>query len=356
MSASAGGGRRLALVESPAQLLNVLELDAREPQPEPTKIAVLAPSGEPSRTQLRAMTSLARQQGHEVTWYEPRLGGASVARSVRAMAADLRGVERLVVGDPFSGVIGVIISVSRPTEVTIVDDGTATLEFARQWAAGEPLTRWHERDGKARPVGPQVGSQLGSLVRGQVADALRRRLAPEACSLRLFTVMPVDLPGVAIVANSYDWVRARHHPPVIKTGADLVGTSLVESGVLDEEAYLDTVADLIRTHRVDRYFAHRKENDRKLARIHQLGIQVMQPLLPLELVARRGPIGRRVLSFPSTVVHTLPVVLAGSASEVVVCTLSHGWYGPSAPPRADSFLSSVTTEARRRHGLAAVAC
>ena len=94
--------------------------------------------------------------------------------------------------------------------------------------------------------------------------------------------MPVELAGVEIVPNSYDWVRARHEPPVIKTGADLVGTSLVESGVLDEAAYLDTVADLVRTHRVDRYFAHRKESDRKLARIAASGIQVMQPLLPLD--------------------------------------------------------------------------
>jgi hypothetical protein len=345
---------RLALVESPAQLLNVIELDRVEPQSEPTRIAVLAPVSEPTRTQLRAMTSLARQQGHPVSWYDPRLGGASVARSVRAMAADLRGVDRLVVGDPFSGVIGVIISISRPREVTIVDDGTATLEFARQWAAGEPLTRWHDK--LAGPGTKPTGSPLGSLVRGQVADQLRRRLAPQSCRLRLFTVMPVDLPGVEVVPNSYGWVRQRHEPPVIKTGADLVGTSLVESGVLDEEAYLDTVAELARTHRVDRYFAHRKENDRKLARIHQLGLQVMQPLLPLELIARRGPIGRRILSFPSTVVYSLPVVLAGSASEVVVCTLSQGWYGPSAPPRADAFLSSVTNQARRQHGLAAVAC
>lgn len=348
---------RLALVESPAQLLNVLELDACEPQPEPTKIAVLAPAGDATRTQLRAMTSLARQHGHEVSWYDPRLGGASVARSVRAMAAELRGVDRLVVGDPYSGVIGVIISISRPTEVTIVDDGTATLEFARQWSSGEPLTRWHHKDASNRPaLASQVGSQLGGLVRGQVADTLRRRLSPESCVLRLFSAMPVDLPGVEVVPNSYRWVRQRYPAPMIKTTSDLVGTSLVESGVLDEEAYLDAVADLVSSRGVDRYFAHRKEDDRKLARIAALGIQVMQPLLPLELIARRGPIGRRVLSFPSTVVHTLPVVLAGSATEVVVCTVSEGSYAPQPPPRASAFLSSVTTKARRQHGLAALAC
>ena len=174
-----GDGRRLALVESPAQLLNVLELEVREPQPEPAKIVVLAPAGEPTRTQLRAMTSLARQQGHEVAWYEPRLGGASVARSVRAMAADLRGVDRLVVGDLFSGVIGVIISVCRPTEVTIVDDGTATLEFARQWAAGEPLTRWHRRNRSARPpVGSSSAVWFGARSRTPCAADSPRRPAP----------------------------------------------------------------------------------------------------------------------------------------------------------------------------------
>lgn len=344
--------RRLALVESPAQLLNVLELDHADPQDQPTKIAVLAPAGEPTRTQLRAMTSLARQDDHEVSWYEPRLGGASVARSVRAMAAELKEVDRLVIGDPFSGVIQVIISIAHPTEVTIIDDGTATLEFARQWAAGEQLTRWHQW---RKP--PSSRNQLGGLVRGQMAGSARRRLSQQfGCSLRLFTSMPVSLPSVAVLPNTYDWVRARHEPPVIKTGADLVGTSLVESGVLDQEAYLDAVAELAHDHRVDRYFAHRKEDDAKLRRIASLGLQVVQPILPLELVARRGPIGRQVLSFPSTVVHTLPVVLAGSASEVVVCTLSHGWYGPQAPPRADDFLSDVTTSARAHHGLAAVAC
>ena len=65
------GTRRLALVESPAQLLNVLELDHADPQDQPTKIAVLAPAGEPTRTQLRAMTSLARQDDHE----HGRVGG-----------------------------------------------------------------------------------------------------------------------------------------------------------------------------------------------------------------------------------------------------------------------------------------
>ena len=203
---------------------------------------MLAPAGEPTRTQLRAMTSLARQQGHEVTWYEPRLGGASVARSVRALAADLRGVDRLVVGDPFSGVIRVIITVSRPTEVTIVDDGTATLEFARQWAAGEQLTRWHHQ---TSPHDRRSARSSAAWPAARSRAPLRRRLAPEACTLRLFTACRWTCPASRSCRTPTSWVRARHEPPVIKTGADLVGTSLVESGVLDEDAYLDRSSSLI---------------------------------------------------------------------------------------------------------------
>jgi len=134
----------LALVESPAQLLNVIELARHEDDLAGLKIAVLAPGAGLTRNQLRSMITLARDAGHPVSWHEPRQGGMAVARSVRALADELSGVHRLVIGDPYSGVIHVIISVTRLTEVTIVDDGTATLEFARQWAAGEQLSRWHQ--------------------------------------------------------------------------------------------------------------------------------------------------------------------------------------------------------------------
>ena len=340
----------LALVESPAQLLNVIELARRDPDLADIRIAVLAPAEGPTRTQLRSMTAVAREAGHPVGWHEPRLGGAPVARSVRALAAELAGIGRLVVGDPYSGVIQVIISITRPVEVTIVDDGTATLEFARQWIAGEHLSRWH------RVATPSQRRQIGALARERIAGNVRRRLSPElGCRLRIFTCMPIDLPRVEVITNDFGWVRASFGPPQLKSAADLVGTSLVESGVVQREAYLAAVADLIPRYGCDRYFAHRKESEDKLAAIEGLGVEVVRPTLPLEIVARRGPIGRRMLSFPSTVVHTLPVVLSDTPVDVVVCEIADSWYAAEATQRADDFLGSVTTTARDRHGLAAAA-
>jgi hypothetical protein len=340
----------LALVESPTQLLNVIELARHEVDLAGLKIAVLAPGAGLTRNQLRSMITMARDAGHPVSWHEPRQGGMAVARSVRALADELSGVHRLVIGDPYSGVIQVIISVTRLTEVTIVDDGTATLEFARQWAAGEQLSRWHQ------VATPSQRRQIATLARGQIAGSVRRRLSAESgCQLRLFTCMPVDVPRVRIIRNDFSWVRARHPAPQLKPNADLVGTSLVENGVVKADAYLDGVETLITRYEADRYFAHRKEADWKLDLIRRIGVDVVRPTLPLEIVARRGPIGRTIISFPSTVVHTLPTVLAESDVQIEVCEIANEWYQPKARLRADDFLGQVSTSARRSYGLAAVA-
>ncbi len=342
----------LALVESPAQLLNVVEWAAQAGEAaDDLTVTVLAPVNVHSRRQLRAMSALARAEGRRVTWHEPRLGGAATARTVRSLAAELSGVQRLVVGDPFSGVMQVVMSISRAPEVVIVDDGTATLEFARQWVAGEHLTRWHS------VATPDRRRQISTFARGQVSGSVRRRIGPgSACRLSLFSSLDVSLPRVPVVKNSFGWVRSRFPAPEIKLGSDLIGTSLVETGVVDGAHYLDGVASLVEQYAVDRYFAHRKEDAAKLTRIERLGVCVVRPELPLEIAARLGVLARRLISFPSTVVHTLPLVLADTPAELLVCDIDDSWYTASASARSEHFLGAVSSSARHRFGLSAVAC
>ena len=342
----------VALVESPAQLLNVVEWAAQAgDDASDLRVVVLAPVNEVSRRQLRAMSVLARTEGLVVQWHEPRLGGAATARTVRSLAAELAGVRRLVIGDPFSGVLQVVLSISRAPEVVIVDDGTATVEFARQWVAGEHLTRWHH------VATPGHRRQISSFARDQISHSVRRRIGPgSGCRLSLFTSLDVELPRVPVVRNRFAWVRSRFPAPQVKLGADLIGTSLVETGVVDGDAYLDGVASLVGQYAVDRYFAHRKEAEPKLARIARLGVRIVRPDLPLEIAARQGVLARRLISFPSTVVHTLPLVLADTAAELLVCDISDSWYTASAPARSEGFLGDVSSSARHRFGLAAVAC
>lgn len=72
MSPRAGnaGPRTLAFVESPVQLLNVLEwAHTRAPGAELT-LVVLSPVDPMTRGQLRRMAELARKEGHEIRWEE----------------------------------------------------------------------------------------------------------------------------------------------------------------------------------------------------------------------------------------------------------------------------------------------
>ncbi|MFE2009229.1 hypothetical protein [Streptomyces sp. NPDC059491] len=353
---------QLAFVESPVQLLNVLEwahtqstaagapaapgdpgaapartgAGAGLPSPAPPlTVVVLSPTDPMSRGQLRRMAQLARDEGLAVRWQEARGGRGALVRTLRELAGPLRAAERVIIGDPFSRYVQLLLSLFSPRHLTVVDDGTATMEFAAQLGRGERLVRWHRKGN----LGPR------ELLLAPVTSLARRRLAPaRGRRVELFTSLPVEAPGdLDVTENSFAWTRSRFGPPRLTGGADLVGTSLVETGVVDAEHYARVVGELARDHGATRYFAHRRESAEKLHRIAvDTGLQVVRPDLPLELIARRGPIGRTVVSFPSTVVHTLPLALAGTGVKVAVCEIAPEWLRESASPRAQGFLSVVT--------------
>lgn len=297
-------------------------------------VVVLSPTDPMSRGQLRRMAQIARDEGVTVKWQDARQGKGAVVRTLRELAGPLRAAERVIVGDPFSRYVQLLLGLYGPRHVTVVDDGTATMEFAAQLARGERLVRWHRRGSR----GPR------ELVLAPVTRMARRKLAPgRRRTVEIFTSLPVEPPpGTTVTVNDFAWTKAAFGPPRITRGADLVGTSLVETGVIDVDEYLRAVAVLARTHGATRYFAHRREATDKLHRIAvETGLEVVRPDLPLELIARRGPIGRIVVSFPSTVVHTLPLALQGTGVKVAVCEIAPEWIKENASPRAQGFLAGV---------------
>ncbi|MFH0516803.1 hypothetical protein ACHBTE_06450 [Streptomyces sp. M41] len=353
MSPRAGntGPRTLAFVESPVQLLNVLEwAHAREHAVGAgLTLVVLSPVDPMTRGQLRRMAELARDDGHEVRWEEARGGAAAPFHTIGGLACLLRRADRVVLGDPFSRYVQLLLTITKARDLVVVDDGTATMEFVAQLARGERLVRWHRKGGRPGPR---------DLVFAPVSAAARRRLTPSGHRrVEIFSSMPMDETpeGVTVTANTFAWTRDRFGPPRITKGADLVGTSLVETGVVDDDRYLDAVRSLAKAHGATRYFAHRRESADKLHRLAaRTGLEIVRPDLPLELIARRGPIGRTILSFPSTVVHTLPLALTGTDVRVAVCDIDPAWLTENASPRAQGFLSGVTGTARDVTRLSAV--
>ncbi|MEV6028731.1 hypothetical protein [Streptomyces sp. NPDC052036] len=311
------------------------------PEREGLVLVVLAPTDPMTRGQLRRMAELARDEGHEVRWEEARGGATAPFRTIGGLTPLLRRARRVVMGDPFSRYVQLLLTITRARELVVVDDGTATMEFVAQLARGERLVRWHRKGG--RP-----GAR--DLLFAPVSAVARRRLTPRARrAVEVFSSMPIDETpaGVTVTANDFSWTRSRFGPPRLTKGADLVGTSLVETGVVDGERYMEAVRGLAAAHGARRYFAHRRESPEKLHRLAvEVGLEVVRPDLPLELIARRGPIGRTILSFPSTVVHTLPLALVGTEVRVAVCDIDPAWLTDGASPRAQGFLSGVTGTAR----------
>ncbi|MGW1839858.1 hypothetical protein [Streptomyces sp. NPDC002067] len=315
----------------------------RAPGSVPLTVVVLSPHDPMTRGQLRRMAELAREEGHTVRWEDARDGATAPVRTIGGLAPLLRRAERIVIGDPFSRYVQLLLTLARARDLVVVDDGTATMEFIAQLARGERLVRWH-RHGSGR------GAR--DLIFAPFARAARRRLTPAPDgghrTVGVFSSMPVEAPpGVRVATNAFAWTRRRFGPPRLTRAADIVGTSLVETGVVDTDRYLEAVARLARTHGATRYFAHRREHTDKLHRLAtETGLEVVRPDLPLELIARRGPIGRLIVSFPSTVVHTLPLALVGTGVRVAVCDVDPAWLTSRASPRAQGFLDDVTGTAR----------
>ena len=247
----------LGLVESPAQFLHLIEWCYAEGAAERTTAVVLAPRQPQAVAQLREMAGFAAEEGMAVEWREPRTSVAAFAGAVRRLRPAVRAARRLVIGDPFSGLIQTLLPAVRAQQLIVVDDGTATMEFAAQYAAGGALRRWDSRP------------SLLDLPRSVLGQQARRVLAGDR--LRLFTVMPVvGVPASRLQANRYAWLHGRFAPPRIAGGVDVIGSSLVESGVADREAYLNRVVAIAAASGAPgRYFAHRREDPDKLTELGQ---------------------------------------------------------------------------------------
>jgi hypothetical protein len=324
----------LALIESPAQLLHLLEWCHAEQAADRTRLAVLLPNDPGTVTQLRSMADFAEEEGIEVEWYEPRATPLAGLRTVAALRGRVAGARRLVIGDPFSGLIQAMLPFARPQEVVVVDDGTATMEFSTRLAHRESLHRWN--------APPAVGLLRGPLARHAQSFFGDGRL-------RLFTVMPVTgLPGSRIRHHRYDWTRRRFGPPRPLRGLDVIGSSLVENGLVETESYLDAVTRLAADPGAGgRYFAHRREDGEKLRRLAQRsGLRVVRPKVPLEIELRRGPVASRLASFPSSVGYTLPLVLAGVGPRIAVQPLPPEMIRPQVSVRTREFLERVAADMR----------
>lgn len=329
----------LALVESPVQLLHLLEWCHRT-KPRALEVVILAPQRRLDSTQLSAVASLAEQSGLSIMWFYPRRSRTASLRTMMRLRRMVTSVETLIIGDPFSGMIQTVLSSSRAQQIIVLDDGTATIDFVQLLAAQLPLVRWAEQPSR------RTRQQFRQRLAGRATDFFD----PQADRLlELFTVMPVTpLDGMRVTRHRYEWTRLRFAPPQLSGAVSVVGSTLVESGILRTDAYLRAVVAATNGNGDGgRYYAHRRESPHKLRTLeHRTGLQIVTPGVPLEIELCRGPVSPRVVCFPSTPAYTLPIVLHETPVEVDVLGIKSDWLRPDAEQRATEFLKRMSAQLR----------
>ena len=324
--------RTLALVESATQLINAAEWVHASGEVGTTDIAVLSPTDAESVRQINGVVTAVRASGVSVA--NPAGSGRRPGNAADGRPVDGGGPARSHVGHR-----GCVLALyprtaplSRASHVVIVDDGTATWDYAARIDAGEPLVRWTKPTADAK----------------RHAVRATRLLTPSALrSIDVFTCLSDATPnGAMALANRYQWIRSGHRPMVIDGQVDLLGTSLVGSGVVERYAYLNAIAAVARRGRPVRYIAHRRESDNLVAEIATIpNLRVVRPEQPVEMLLREGPVAREVIAFPSTAAHTLPVVLQDLDVAISVQAIQQSWFTPRSTLRARSFVARIAADA-----------
>lgn len=157
-----------------------------------------------------------------------------------------------------------------------------------------------------------------------------------------------SVPGSRIQRHDYSWTRRRFGRPLLLPGMDVIGSSLVETGVVAPDAYLQAVSALAEQRgAAGRYFAHRREDAAKLQLLsRRTGLRIVRPSVPLEIELRRGPVAGVLASFPSSVGYTLPLVLAGVGARIAVQDLPDSMLSAATGAQARSFLQRVSHDMR----------
>ena len=226
-----------------------------------------------------------------------------------------------VVGDGFSGQVQKELALDGSGQIVVVDDGRATLHLLSLLVDGGPLVRARA---EAAPTRRLLGRVAGK----------RLRAAAREHRLTIVTAYDVDpevrgrleAMGARLRRHRFEWLREQAVPAAPTQATVVLGSAMVDDGLVHLHPYLDWV----RAHADEgpvAYFPHRRESDQTLDRLRDASdVRVYRPLIPAELSLRGLTSAHRVVCLPSTTATTLTAVLAGRGTRLVVePVLEHWW-------------------------------
>lgn len=314
----------VAWIESPFQLLSVIEGAAAGNLPTPVTVLVRGSAGT-----ARPLGDLLDQHPVDGVTITP---APTLRRAVRMV----RRAGTLVVGDVFSGQLQALLVAAAPRSVVIVDDGSSTLAAIEQIASNHRLVR------------PRVQQRRRRAALARLALVVLRR-ASARHRLSVSSGLPVHrLPGIAgVLVNRHDfsWTRCVDLPWSLPTSRRIIlGSAMAADGLIDPDAYHSWLRREVDAATAAGepavFFAHRRESAEIRAFVRSLGATVATAAgLPIELVARHLGSGTRFVTLPSTTVLTLCAV--APHVEVACTPVDESWWAADAPASMRTLADSI---------------
>lgn len=318
--------RSVAYVESPLQLLSVLEAHAYGAVGANTEVLVRDPHGTIAPT-LSALRTLGLPVGVKV--HVSKDSQVGLGRS--PVKADFQHV----LGDPFSGQQqSGLLRRSRVGEIVMVDDGLNTYAAIEALAANKPLVRPGATSSSARKA-------LG------LATTHILRKAAFAGRLTIFTAMPptdrmlseVAVLDARLITHEFNWLTGKPMGNQIVEPRVIVGSGFAADGLINGADYVNWVAevsDLVET----RYLPHRRlptALEQQIAQLPHVVIDQQHTAVELELRSLRN--GQEVHLLPTTALVTLAPMLSRNNVTVVPYPVRPAWWTESTTALQRDYLS-----------------
>lgn len=307
--------RAVFLVKSPLQFLNALEARHAYGLAADECLLVLM-ADRKSRSQLSALVENENSGWLGVQWLaqapllmtpEQKGDGArprSLFRNdifsilkLRSLATASGDIDYVFVGDAGNPLMRHFVNCARTKEVVLLDDGVATIKYARWRLSGT----WGEGIRRSKTI---------NLFFKRMLLGLRDSLP---ANMTFFSVYDFDvLDRDRLVPNRFSYLRGKSADLALTDDVFFLGGPLVEAGILQEDEYfwhLQRVQESLNSVSV-RYVAHRRESYERVQRIERtFGWQSVLFDYPIEYqLACVGPRTRLLASFVSSALENCQTV------------------------------------------------
>lgn len=245
---------------------------------------------------------------------------------LRRLAKSVQSLKKVFVGDVGNPLMRHFVNLANPCETLALDDGTATLEYARS------------RAGRGSKRGGKRFSKRFKMVCKRVLLGMRDE--------RLSLVTFFSVYDLAVAAPDrfercdYSYLRTRASELKTFEGVFFLGSPLVEAEVLTEDElfwHLSKVSVQLGSIPV-LYVAHRRECADRLQRIHEMtGWDVEKFAYPIEYqLAIKGPYPQILASFSSSALENCRL-LFGSRLYIRVFRFNPKFFAAGTGPKGQGY-------------------